>query len=341
MSVRQFLQPAQQIYRVSCINAPFRRTFNTSSIRLNIQQKYTEKLTKVAQEKGVSVDELRSEIRKTKAKPEPIPEAKKFASNLKKDSKPASGGAAPSLENVRRDNSPVKPLAELLNLQKILSSPHTPEQISALWNLYHAAKSKSGRGYLSASIPLEKYTPMEAKGKRFPNFILPLRRSSSGEASDDQDAFEFYFLQWTFHPPPMLPKPTILDPTPSHPQPPSQIPISTVLLTPLLEYKTRQTFATPHLVLTHYTDLAKSHKLVLFRGELTPTPSGGGNFWLSQEDAQLLALGVQRFYLTEVDGNEKGAQGRKERAEILKNFNENPEQFRWEDLLKHVDPTTP
>lgn len=62
---------------------------------------------------------------------------------------------------------------------------------------------------------------------------------------------------------------------------------------------------------------------------------------MSQEDAQLLALGVQRFYLTDVDGSEKGAQGRKERAEILKNFNEEPEKFLWEDLLKHADPTTP
>ena len=228
-------------------------------------------------------------------------------------------------------------------MRKILSSPHTPEQISALWNLYHAAKSKSGRGYLSASIPLDKYQLMESKGKRYPNFVLPLRRGSSDgeQSSDSQDAFEFYLLQWAFHPPPEAPKATILDPTPSLPSPPSQIPISTILLTPLLEYKTRQTFATPHLILTHYTDLAQSHKVILFRGELTPTPSGGGNYWLSQEDAQLLALGVQRFYLTDVDGNEKGTGGKIERAEILKNFNENPEQFRWEDLLKHVDPTAP
>lgn len=182
---------------------------------------------------------------------------------------------------------------------------------------------------------------MESKGKRFPNFVLPLRRGSPDhESSDSQDAFEFYFLQWDFHAPPTMPTSNILDSVPLHPHIPSDIPISTILLTPLLEYKTRQTFATPHLVLTHYTDFAQSHKLVLFRGELTPTPSGGGNYWLSQADAQLLALSVQRFYLTDVEGDEKGAEGKRQRAEILENFNRNPEQFRWEELLKHADPTS-
>jgi len=330
MSSKQFLRRLYHGY--SQRTSLSLRSFHSGRLLLNIQSKYTEKLNKIAQEKGITLDELR----KTKAKPEPIPEAKKFSFSLKKESKSASDRAPPSPKNVRRDNSPVKPLSEILNLHKILSTPHTPEQISALWNVFHAAKSTSGRGFLSASVPLDTYEKMEAKAQRFPSFVLPLRRSSPDQELNNEDPFEFYFLQWAFHPPPTMPPATILDPVPSHSHPPSQVPISTILLTPLLEYKTRQTFATPHLVLTHYTDFAQSHKLVLFRGELTPTPSGGGNYWLNQADAQLLALGVQRFYLTDVEG---GEEGKKERAEILKNFNEKPEQFRWEDLLKHADPT--
>ena len=183
---------------------------------------------------------------------------------------------------------------------------------------------------------------MALRGKAFPNFILPLRRETQ-EQDGENGAYEFYFLQWSFHPPPTPIASTILDPTPATPTPASNIPISTILLTPLLEYKTRQSFATPHLILTHHTDLARSHHLVLLRGELTPTPSAGGNYWLSQADAQLLALGVQRFYLTEAKAgdDEKTKRGKSQRAELLRIFNEEPERFNWEDLLQHVDPTAP
>ena len=44
-----------------------------------------------------------------------------------------------------------------------------------------------------------------------------------------------------------------------------------VMYTPLAEYKLRQLFAQPTLILTHYTDLANSHGLVLMRGDITPS----------------------------------------------------------------------
>ena len=50
---------------------------------------------------------------------------------------------------------------------------------------------------------------------------------------------------------------------------------------------------------------------------------------LNQQDAQLLAMGTQKFYLWQ---DEQGAG-----AMLLKAFHENPSEFKWEDLLKHAD----
>lgn len=101
----------------------------------------------------------------------------------------------------------------------------------------------------------------------------------------------------------------------------------------------RQSFATPYLVLTFYTDLASSHGTVLMRGEITPATAGavagsdaGGRHMLSQEDAQLLAMEVQKFYLWG-EGRAEGKEGER----LLKVFHEKPEEFKWEELLKHAD----
>ena len=180
---------------------------------------------------------------------------------------------------------------------------------------------------------------MVATGKKYPAFAVPLPRDAvqddSGEA---KRAYEFYFLQWGFHEAP----PT---PTPSEPfsKLPSGLPISnpetsTALLTPLREYNSRTTFATPYLILTFYTDLASSHGIFLLRGEITPAVASAENnsnldFLLSQQDAQLLTIHLQRFYLW--GGGEEGA---KERYRLLKVFHDTPEEFKWEDLLKHAEP---
>ncbi|TFY62475.1 hypothetical protein EVG20_g6688, partial [Dentipellis fragilis] len=129
-------------------------------------------------------------------------------------------------------------------------------------------------------------------------------------------------------------------PTPAPPPPPpsaeSNPRTATILFTPLLEYKLRQTFATPYLVLTFYPDLASSHDVVLLRGEITPAVAGAaapdaqGDYLLSQQDAQLLALAVQKFFLW-------GGPGSEERKALLKAFHEQPENFKWEELLKHAD----
>jgi len=73
------------------------------------------------------------------------------------------------------------------------------------------------------------------------------------------------------------------------------------------------------------------------RGEITPAGAGTGasnvvgRHMLSQDDAQLLAMEVQKFYLWGTEG--KG----REAERLLKVFHERPEEFQWEELLKHAD----
>lgn len=187
---------------------------------------------------------------------------------------------------------------------------------------------------------------MASVASKYSSFVVPLPRLKDPAAPDiegeEKTAYEFYFLQWGFHhvppvpsavePDPFVPQPTIL-PTGTNPQ------ISTILFTPLQEYKLRQSFATPYLVLTHYTDLAHTHGVVLMRGEITPSAAGlgpgvDGRYMLNQENAQLLSMGVQKFYLWS-NGNGQEREGER----LLKSFHEKPEDFRWEELLKHANWT--
>lgn len=101
-------------------------------------------------------------------------------------------------------------------------------------------------------------------------------------------------------------------------------PPSTVLFTPLAEYKARQEYAQPYLILTHYTDLANSHNVVLMRGEITP------NVALNSTDAQVLAVRMQLFY----NDTGKGGDIEQARRELLRTFHEAPEEFNVEALIK-------
>lgn len=211
-----------------------------------------------------------------------------------------------------------------------------------LWTAYHASRSKgTGRGYICATIPIDIYNKMAGCGKKYPVFAVPLTRSAiqddSGEA---KNAYEFHFLQWAFHEPPPIPTPSssFLPQPPPPPADATNPPVSTVLFTPLQEYKLRNNFATPYLIMTNYTDLVSTHGIVLLRGEITPTAASAeqsnapSDFLLSQQDAQLLAMQLQQFYLW----NGVNA-GHKEREDLLKTFHEKPEDFKWEELLKHAE----
>lgn len=233
-----------------------------------------------------------------------------------------------------------------MDLAKIMKTPHTAEQIGALWTAYHTAKSQlpTSKIYLSATIPTATYEQLLSKVPTYPSFVLPLPRPDAlvEPAPDATDAgtaqgtpHEFYFMQWSMHGSPPTPSSDGLpllftQPSSSLHTVPNPL-CTTVLFTSLQEYKLRQEYATPHLIITHYTDLAQSHGVVLFRGELTPSPSGQSTV-LSPDDAQRLALLLQQFYLPPGENDERGAT----RAKLLERFHENPEAFHWQDVIDSV-----
>ena len=173
---------------------------------------------------------------------------------------------------------------------------------------------------------------MEKTGKRYPAFVVPIPRPGGEEIQTPeggQTPHEFYFMEWAFHEAPPLPSATD-DPFVVHrPGSDSGNPqVATVLFTPLVEYKLRNSFATPYLVLTMHTDLAKTHGIVLLRGEITPgTGATGDNYMLSQADAQLLAFALQKYYLWGQSEPTSRAQ------HLLSTFHDNPEAFDWKELL--------
>lgn len=228
----------------------------------------------------------------------------------------------------------MQPLDSIFKLDRLLKGPLDVNALSPLWNAYHSSRSSgTGRGFVSAVIPLATYNHMVDVASKYPSFVVPIRRpkQETEEPAQNDSAYEFYFMEWGFHGAPPDPKAKVDLFAP--PKPSTNPQTSTVLFTPLQEYKLRQSFATPYLVLTHYTDLAQSHGVVLMRGEITPATSGAGaddgRFMLSQEDAHLLGLSVQKFYLW--------GGGEDARTKLLKSFHETPAEFKWEELLEHAD----
>ncbi|KAI9451538.1 ATP11 protein-domain-containing protein [Russula earlei] len=300
--------------------------------------KYAEKLGKVAQQRGMSLEELYAYVREQQRERErerqkAIEAEGRSAERALKGGDVREGSTLPGAarSSVRRDSSPIKPLSGILNTERLLSTPHTAEQISALWTAFHASRSGgTGRGFICASLPRETYDSLLGVAQRYPMFVIPIPRATDkSEANDGEShmAYEFYVLQWDFY---HAPLPPVASPEPFSPNErrddgkDSNARLATAIFAPLLEYKLHQTFATPTLVLTFYPDLASSHGLVLMRGEITPSAATAGDYLLSQNDAQLLAHGLQRFYLWG-SGEEK--------EKFLRDFHERPGTFNWEELL--------
>ncbi|GAA5828911.1 hypothetical protein JCM3766R1_003863 [Sporobolomyces carnicolor] len=207
----------------------------------------------------------------------------------------------------KKGDSPVKPLYDIMDLSKVTGL--TSSALSQLWTTYHQAK-----GFLSAAIPTETYLKMISNARKYPLFVVPLQRDVIGEAPDGtqtDQAMEMQVLNWALLPPPA----NVTEPVPAP---------STVLFTPLAEYKSRQEYAQPYLILTHYTDLSASHDVVLMRGEITPNVS------LNDTEAQILAIRMQLFYHDKGGTNEV----EQERRELLRVFHQEPEKFEWERLIK-------
>ncbi|KAH9486684.1 Protein ATP11, mitochondrial [Psilocybe cubensis] len=317
--------------------------FTTRALSTN-SSKYTQKLRERAEEQGLTISQLLEKVRADEGKRRKEEAEKLKAATALLRPKPAlpastTSGTADKVKTQlteRKDAAPFKPLSSILNVSRILATPHTPEQITALWTAYHATRSGgTGRGYVCASIPLDMFYTMMKTGRQYPTFILPLPREQPADPTvpppapgEHNVAHEFYFMQWDFHAPPEVPSASE-DPFTKPGQSFAEVSnpaAATVLFTPLQEYKLRGAFSTPYLVLTMYTDLAATHSVILMRGEITPSTTGVDRYMLNQEDAQILAMSLQKFYLWNNDGKDDGER-------LLRTFHEKPEEFKWQELL--------
>jgi len=221
-------------------------------------------------------------------------------------------------------------------------TPHDGDAIAKIWTAYHTTHPTLSSGFLSAYLTSSVYTTMLETAKSNPFFVLPLPRPASSDSEAGQvltDSYEMFYLQWLFHPT----SSTALPPLPDGTTKPLPL-TSSIIFTPLEEFKRSGEWAQPYLVMTHYPEMSHSHDLVLMRGEITAASAGGpagseGNpgFMLSQQQAQLLALALQKFYCTGVavpNEDERGRKEREKRAETLVAFRERPQEWDWKGLVE-------
>jgi ATP synthase F1 complex assembly factor 1 len=178
-----------------------------------------------------------------------------------------------------------------------------------------------------------------------PFFVLPLPRAAGASENDEKirtDEYEMFYLQWLFHPTPDTAPPSSEASSSGGTEKPLP-PTSSAIFTPLEEFKKAGEWAQPFLVLTHYPNLSNTHGTVLMRGEISPASATGPvgsdlnpGYLLSQQQAQLLALALQRFYCADISvsgESQRAWEDRKKRKEALKGFRENPGEWDWSGLV--------
>jgi len=236
--------------------------------------------------------------------------------------------------------SRLQPLSSILNLPLLHMTPHDTGAIAKIWTAYHSAHPTQSSCFLSAHLPTTTYDSMLNLARTNPFFVLPLPRDAASNQSGTvkTDEYEMFYLQWLFHPTSSASSP------PSPEATPSPLPLtSSIIFTPLEEFKKSGEWAQPYLVLTHYPELSHSHDLVLMRGEITVGTASGTagslanpGFLLSQPQAQLLALALQRFYCAEIPPRTESARDAEERGkrkDALQGFRERPGEWDWTGLV--------
>ncbi|ORY78214.1 ATP11 protein-domain-containing protein, partial [Protomyces lactucae-debilis] len=148
---------------------------------------------------------------------------------------------------------------------------HEPKEIELLWRARFANQETA----LCAVIQGDTYKTLYRNARHHPMFVLPLFRPGQG--------VEMQFCQWTFP-----------DGETAH-----------LILTSLLEYKTRGEYARPHTIIEHHAELLEEKGLVLMKGDLTDSRALNG-----LQATWMLTL-LQRFYCVDVDSTDQGSQRRR------------------------------
>ncbi|KAJ3211081.1 hypothetical protein HDU67_004789 [Dinochytrium kinnereticum] len=269
------------------------RYFSTTSPFLSIHdpseprssdylQKYQQKLREKAQKEGLGdVQDLLKKHEKQQAQAMEE-KIKKWKEHEAMALEKAAAEEKEGKTGVRATNTQDR--SGLQGLNKIMKvdmiKGESPEHISDIWNNYHLSKT----GFISGVMSDQFYTTLTQRASHFPFFVLPLPR---------EDGYEFFFMQ---------------------------IVRNSVYFTPLLEYKTKQEHARPHLVLNHFDEFAKSKGIVLMNGEIFSKV-------LKPDDAKLLVYLMQMFYVT---GGEK-------KKQLVEDFHRKPAGFNFQWILDEAD----
>jgi len=307
-----------------------------------IAEKYAEKINQKLKEKGLrDLEELKKinqdrieadRIQQRKLYDELVQKARQKLASLDQSTQPTKQGGLPSsqISKTRQYSSPIKPLDSIIDVKKVATQ--SADEITKLWVAYHLSTSNPPR--LGAVIPTGTYEEMIESARKYPSFVIPLAKSSSSPSPDTSNPadlpFEMQYLQWDFVKQP--PEPNLPDFLKAKTT--CTIPATIVMYTPLGEYKLRQSFAQPTLILTHYTDLADSHGIVLMRGDITPASNGSPK--ITPTEAQLMILRLQQFYHATVPPHHDQSVHQKRRA-LLHQFHHNPAHFQLPQLLELVN----
>lgn len=157
----------------------------------------------------------------------------------------------------------------------------TPQDVAALWHTFHSFTMDLCSDVVSA----ERYALFTERTRRNPMFIMPVFKSIG-----------YMNLLVQFQPP-------------------------YTLLTSLREYKSRGHNASTMATFAHYTELAKSKKIVLVRGEVANATQSGES--INKGEASMCMSMVRRFYLDNALYEQ-----------FVEAFNHRPHEFKFELFLE-------
>ncbi|KAL5238242.1 hypothetical protein ACI65C_005652 [Semiaphis heraclei] len=216
------------------------------------------------------------------------------------------------------DSSETKPQAKPKRRpsQTLLVKPKTLEQVmniellrdkswrdvSEIWLAYHRTRDNT----LSAVIPLNQFEKFYNQSIKYPMFLLPLPRNTSG--------YEFIFAQF------------------QHYQENSMSNCS-VHLTPLISYQTFKENAPECMTVEYYTDLCNSDKAI--------EPSGSDDescvLMRSTYDGKLLSAAEAACLVNQLRIFYGIDSGVADKEKLLKSFNEGDTTFKHSDVIALVE----
>lgn len=262
------------------------------TINAEVLNKYKKQLEQKAKDLGVSdlnelKEKFKDKIEKTKIELGAEDPLKQVLEWEKQQKEKSTDG---SVINVRKiDEKKEKlPFKVLNDFIDVDKAKGLPvDDIKMIWKHRFLNKERA----LHATLDNRQFADIYANVYRYPNFVLPLPKPHN-------DGYELEFVQWAF-----------VGPNTIH-----------CMFTTLAEYKLNKEFARPHTTLIFHQEFSQDKDLVLMNG--VSEKEGG----LSMDEAQLLAVNLQRFYSGKFP----------QMTKLLKEFNEGSPEFNVEELIKEA-----